>query len=164
MELKRHFDLRYIFVGLYVLLFVTYIIVGLQPAEAAANYEISANLSIPAIGLRSDVTELTLRDGNLDTPDTIVGSYSRADNKTLLIGHSTTIFERLNEIRLGDTIEYDNASYTVISYKIQAKPDISMAHLLKRADEDTIVLMTCAGELLENGDATHRLIITAVNN
>jgi hypothetical protein len=27
---------------------------------------------------------------------------------------------------------------------------------------DTLVLMTCAGELLDNGDATHRLIITAV--
>lgn len=164
MELKRHFDLRYIFVGLYVLLFVAYIIVGLQPAEAVANYQISANLSIPAIGLKSDVTELSLHDNNLDTPDTIVGSYSRADNKTLLIGHSTTVFEHLDDVHLGDIIEYNETSYTVISYKIQAKSDISMARLLKSADKDTIVLMTCAGELLDNGDATHRLIITAVSD
>lgn len=164
MELRRHFDLRYVFVGLYVLFFALYIVVGLQPAEAAVSYDISANLSIPAIGLRSDVTELTLHDGNLDTPDTIVGSYSRADNKTLLIGHSTTIFAHLDDIRLGDMIEYNNTSYTVISYTIQAKSDISMTRLLKATNNDTIVLMTCAGELLENGDATHRLIVTAVSD
>ena len=164
MELKRHLNLRYLFVGLYVLFFVTYIVIGLQPAEAAVSYEVSANLSIPAISLESDVTELTLRDGNLDTPDTIVGSYSRADNKTLLIGHSTTVFEHLDDIHLGDKVEYDNISYTVVSYEIQAKTDISMARLLRSADDDTIVLMTCAGELLENGDATHRLIITAVSD
>ena len=161
MELKRHLNLRYVFVGLYVLLFVTYIVVGLQPA-GATQYEIAAALSIPNIELESGVTELALHDGRLDTPDTIVGSYSRYNNKVLLIGHSTTVFERLKEVQIGDEITYDNDAYRVVSRYEQVKQDISMHKLLSDEDEKTLVLMTCAGELLGNGDATHRLIITAV--
>ena len=164
MELKRHLDLRYIFVGVYVLFFLIYIVLGLQPAEAAVSYEVSANLSIPSIGLNSDVTSLSLRDGHLDTPDTIVGSFSRAKNKTLLIGHSTTVFEHLDSVQIGDEIVYNDRVYSVISREIQAKADISMARLLQAADNEMLVLMTCAGELLDGGDATHRLIITAVEN
>ena len=162
MELKKHLDLRYLFVGLYVLLFVAYFVVGLQPADAA-NYEITANLAIPAIGLGADVTSLELHDGKLDTPDTIVGSFTRAENKTLLIGHSTTVFEHLDSVQNGDVIEYDDRSYMVVSKEVLAKSDVSMMRLLKSESHDTLVLMTCAGELLGNGDATHRLIITAVS-
>jgi sortase (surface protein transpeptidase) len=36
-----------------------------------------------------------------------------------------------------------------------------MKELLKAEDTDTLVLMTCAGELMSNNDATHRLIVTA---
>ena len=161
MELKRHLDLRYVFVGLYVLFFAVYIIIGLQPA-GATQYEIVGDLSIPGIGLRSGVTELTLHDGRLDTPDTIVGSYSRYDNKVLLIGHSTTVFEHLNEVQIGDEITYDNVTYHVVSRYEQVKQDISMRKLLNNEEDKTLVLMTCAGELLGNGDATHRLIVIAV--
>ena len=161
MELKRHLNLRYIFVGLYVILFVAYIVVGLQPA-GATQYEISAELSIPGIELESDVTKLALHDGRLDTPDTIVGSYARYEDKTLLIGHSTTVFEHLSDVQIGDEITYDNVNYYVVSRYVQAKQDISMHKLLASEDSETLVLMTCAGELLGNGDATHRLIITAV--
>ena len=163
MELKKHLDLRYIFVGLYVLLFAIYIIVGLQPAEAA-HYDVSANLAIPSIGLDSDVTSLTLNDNRLDTPDTIVGSYSQAENKTLLIGHSTTIFENLKTIMMGDEIMYDGKTYDVVERYVAAKKDISMDELLSEGSRDTIVLMTCAGTLLDGGDATHRLIVVAMQD
>ena len=109
MELKRRLDPKTVFIGLYVVLFAIYIIVGLQPA-GAANYPVSSKLSIPAIDLTSDVTTLQLENHALNTPDTIVGSYSQAEHKTLLIGHSTTVFERLNEIKVGDLIEYDGSS------------------------------------------------------
>ena len=74
MELKKHLDLRYIFVGLYVLLFVAYIVIGLQPARAT-DYEIAAQLSIPEIGLKTEVATLTLKNGGLETPDTIAGVF-----------------------------------------------------------------------------------------
>lgn len=161
MELKRHLDLRYVFVGLYVLFIVVYVVIGLQPADAI-NYEISADLEIPAIGLESGVTKLTLQDGRLNTPDTIVGSFSRAEHTTLLIGHSTTVFRHLDSVRVRDEIKYDYESYYVTDIEVESKADISMSKLLKDSSIDTLVLMTCAGELLDNGDATHRLIITAV--
>ena len=161
MELKRHLDLRYVFVGFYVLLFVIYAVIGLQPADAI-DYEISADLSIPAIGLESGVTKLTLQDGKLNTPDTIVGSYSRAEHTTMLIGHSTTVFQHLDNVKVGDEIKYDYDSYYVTDIKVEAKADISMSKLLRDQSWDTLVLMTCAGKLLDNGDATHRLIITAI--
>lgn len=161
MELKKHLDLRYVFVGFYVLLFAIYVAIGLRPVDAI-DYEISANLSIPSIGLESDVTRLALQDGKLNTPDTIVGSYSRTEHTTMLIGHSTTVFQHLDSVRLGDEIKYDYDSYYVTDVRVEAKGDISMASLLRSNSMDTLVLMTCAGELLDNGDATHRLIITAV--
>ena len=161
MELKRHLDLRYVFVGLYVLFVVVYVVIGLQPADAI-DYEISADLEIPAIGLESGVTKLTLQDGRLNTPDTIVGSFSRAEHTTLLIGHSTTVFRHLDSVRVSDEIKYDYESYYVTDIEVEPKADISMSKLLKGSSADTLVLMTCAGELLDNGDATHRLIITAV--
>ena len=147
--------------GLYMLVFGAYVIWGLQPAEAVKSYEISAELSIPSIDLTSDVTALQLEDHELKTPDTIVGSFSRAENKTLLIGHSSTVFQDLNKVKFGDRIVY-NGEYVVNKIEVLEKNDINMSNLLAAAEEDTIVIMTCAGADLGNGDATHRLIVTAV--
>ena len=41
------------------------------------------------------------------------------------------------------------------------KAKIDMRDVLQAESNDTIVLMTCAGQDLGNKDATHRLIITA---
>lgn len=161
MELKKHFEFRYLFWFLYAVLFLFYIIVGLRPANAA-NYSIDGYLSISSIGLSTDVTSLTLRDNHLDTPDEIVGSYSEASNKTLLIGHSTTVFRGLHRLSLNDVLEYNGKNYRIKKIETKAKTNIRMTLLLRETTEDTVVLMTCAGELLGNGDASHRLIITAV--
>ncbi len=161
MELKQHLDARKIFVGLYLLAFVIYLVIGLQPADAT-SYEVSAKLLIPQIGLDTDVAELTLDEGQLNTPETIAGSFSQSENKTLLIGHSTTVFENLNRVDLGDLINYDGNNYKVKKISLSSKNRVDMSELLAPAEKDTIVIMTCAGELLENGDATHRLILTAV--
>ena len=161
MELRKHLDSRIIFVGLYVFALIIYIIYGLQPA-GAVDYDITASLNIPSISLSADVTTLEPINGKLDTPDTIVGSYSYHSNKTLLIGHSTTVFSKLNEVSLEDELEYDNNLYRVIAVDFVKKSSVNMNNLLKFEKKDTLVLMTCAGTLLDNGDATHRLIITAV--
>jgi sortase (surface protein transpeptidase) len=149
-------------VVLYVTAFLTYVVFGLQPAEAVQSYEVSAELNIPSIGLVSDVTTLELENRELKTPDEIVGSFSRSENKTLLIGHSSTVFQNLNQIRLNDEIFYNNNKYIVKKITIAEKAEVDMSELLAHADQDTLAIMTCAGASLGNGDATYRLIVTAV--
>ena len=162
MELKKRLDLKTVLVVLYVTAFLAYVIFGLQPAEAARSYEVSAELNIPSIGLVSDVTTLELENRELKTPDAIVGSFSRSENKTLLIGHSSTVFQNLNQIRLDDEIFYNNNKYIVKKITITEKAEVDMSGLLAHADQDTLAIMTCAGASLGNGDATYRLIVTAV--
>ena len=160
MELRRRWNFCKIFSLIYVLAFSAYIIVGLQPAEAH-EYTISGNLNIPSIGLVSDVTNLTLENHKLNTPDTIVGSYTRHLGKTLLIGHSTTVFKNLENISIGDIINYNDQNYRVINIEKIAKSNIDMDKILSREKENTLIIMTCAGTILDNGDASHRFIVTA---
>ena len=162
MELKKRLNPKTVLIGLYAVVFAVYVIIGLRPAEAARSYEISAMLSIPSIGLVSDVTNLQIEDHELKTPDHIVGSFSRAENKTLLIGHSSTAFQNLNRLDVGEEISYGDHIYMVQKVEVLEKSAIDMSKLLKKADEDTLVVMTCAGTDLGDGDATHRLIVTAV--
>lgn len=161
MELRRRLDFRYVFVGIYIVLFLVYVIVGLRPVQAV-NPAVTGDLVIPSIGLESNVGALSLKEHRLETPDTIVGSYTRADNKTLLIGHSTTVFQNLDNVKVGDEVVYNEKRYIVTEIVILAKDEISMGSILKSEDDDTLVIMTCAGELLGGGEATHRLIVTAV--
>ncbi|MBR2841295.1 sortase [Candidatus Saccharibacteria bacterium] len=160
MELKRRLDPRVVFIGLYVLAFLIYAVVGLQ-SVAAARYEVSGELEIPSISLASDVTTLKFDGHELKTPDEIVGSYSQAENKTLLIGHSTTVFKDLKQVQLGATINYGGQIYRITAIDMVPKSTIDMREILAGAKQDTLVIMTCAGELVGDGDATHRLILTA---
>lgn len=159
MELKTH-HFRNVFTALYFVAFAIYIIVGLQPA-AAESLEIDTTLSIPSIQLNSDVAIAELVDYQLKTPNTIVGSFSKNPNKTLLIGHSSTVFQNIHRVTIGDSIEYDHILYTINHIETLPKADISMNQVLKAESTPTIVLMTCAGMPLSNHDASHRLIITA---
>ena len=163
MELKRRFwrfSLKNLLILLYFGGFAIFLSIGLRPAEAK-NYEISAEVNIPAINLRSDVTALGVKDHRLETPDYIVGSFSRFENKVLLIGHSSTVFANLKNLKVGDELIYDDAKYVVIRQEIVEKPKIDMDEILANARKKTLVLMTCAGESVGVKDATHRLIITA---
>lgn len=160
MELRKHWDPRVILLAVYVVALLVYMIIGLKPAGATEPIA-SKSLSIPSIGLKSDVVTLNLEDHRLKTPDTIVGSYSRSKNKTLLIGHSTTIFQELSDVKVGDVVIYNEKEYHISTTDVVEKTEIRMSRLLKSERKDTIVIMTCAGTLLEDGDATHRLIITA---
>ncbi len=160
MEIGKRLNPRYIFVGLYFFAFLIYIVVGLQPAEAT-NYQISGELIIPKISLESSVTSLKMEGHELKTPDTIVGSYSSAENKILLIGHSSTVFNDLDQLEVSDEIIYDNHKFVISKRETVKKEEVVMPELLEASKKETIVIMTCAGESLDNGDATHRLIITA---
>lgn len=160
MELKRRLDLRICLTVIYVLVAAVYLFVGLQPANAE-GYEISSRVVIPEAGLSADVTRLELANNALPTPDFIAGSFSRAKNKTLLIGHSTTAFSELWRADIGDEIIYDGRKYEVKLIEVYEKSGVNMNEILEPEDVDTVVLMTCEGELLPGGDATHRLVVTA---
>ena len=159
-ELKRFVSVKKIVLATYFCLFFIYLFIGFLPADAT-NYVISTKMNIPSINLSSDVTALKVENRSLNTPDSIVGSYSKNNNKTLLIGHSSTVFQNLNKTYIGDTIWYNDHAYIVSEKNVYLKKDIRMDDILKAEAKDTIVVMTCAGESLGNGDATHRLILTA---
>ena len=140
-----------------------YLYIGFQPymPADAASYP---SLSISSIGLSVPVEPLELKDRQLNVPDMIVGSYGPNINKTLLVGHSSTVFEELDQLRVDQEINYNDSVYRVTEIKVLRKEEISMTEILSGASVDTIILMTCAGDSLPNQDATHRLIITAEIN
>ncbi len=160
MKLRRRLDSRVIFTIVAVAFAIVYLVIGLQPAEAS-DYLIDSRLEIPKINLATDVTKLSKEGTRLNTPETIVGSYSESSNKTLLIGHSTSVFTDLDETKLRDEIIYGGKVYKVREIRVTKKALIDMQEILDDEETDTIVLMTCAGRLLGEGDATHRLIIVA---
>ena len=146
--------------SIWAMFFAMWLFVGLQPAEAK-TYDISSELKIPSIALTSNVTNLQPENGELKTPENLVGSYTRG-NTTLLIGHSTTVFQDLHNASIGDEITYGDDTYNIYSAETIAKNDISMNQLLKSSDEPQLILMTCAGELYGNGDSAERLIVKAI--
>ena len=160
MELRKRIDLRKLMTYAYFVSFAVYLLVGLMPA-AAIEYDIDATLEIPSIGLTSDVTKMRLNGRDLEAPDDIVGSFSNHTNKTLLVGHSTMVFNNLSKASLYDVVNYNDRVYVIKNLQVIQKEDISMNKVLSEAKTDTLVIMTCAGELIGDGDASHRLIITA---
>lgn len=161
MEIRKRFDRRVWFTVFTAVFTIIYIVIGLQSAEAV-NYQISTTLSIPAIGLESDVTEVSLNGRRLEAPDTIVGSFSQAEHKTLLMGHSTTAFTELYRVALNDEIYYYGGTYRAVEILKLPRGQISMNKVLAGAEKDTLILMTCAGTLYNNGDASHRLMVVAI--
>ena len=160
MEIKKRFNLKWFLSLLYFVCFGIFLKVGLEPAEAI-EYQVAGRFYAPVINLSADVTALKMQNHQLPTPDEIIGSYSIYPNKTLLIGHSSTVFADLKSLRLRDIVSYDNKSYQIYRIDVVPKAKIDMRDVLQAESNDTIVLMTCAGQDLGNKDATHRLIITA---
>lgn len=146
--------------GFFMIFLPLYFFFGFQPVNEvdAANYP---ELRIPSIELQAPVKPVAVHERQLEVPDTIAGSYSSHNNKTLLVGHSSTIFKNLHEVENGSLIIYNNHNYRVTKVETYPKTDISMSKILADAEVDTIIIMTCAGEPLPNQDATHRLLITA---
>lgn len=126
------------------------------------NAATSDQLIISGINLNTAVENVELKGNELTSPENIAGAYNAARNKTLLIGHSTTVFKNLDQIDGDMIIEYRNKDYKITEMVLMKKEDISMFDLTRPAEEDTIILMTCAGKETSDKDFTHRLIITAV--
>ncbi len=131
-------------------------------AKTLADSADQTLLEMPEINLSTPVEAIDMIDRQLIAPDTIAGVYTPSEHKTFIIGHSSTVFENLEHISLASNFHYNGENYVVISIDTREKSDIDMAAILAPTEDDTIILMTCAGEPLPNQDATHRLIVTAV--
>lgn len=168
---RRRWTMRHtklIIFAFYIIAVPTYIFIGLQPSTrsvaetlAAESENASGYLMISSINLSTPVSEVSLEDRTLSVPEYIAGSFSNHQNKTLLIGHSSTVFENLKNIKFGQAIDYNEHTYRVTNIETRLKEKISMTKILKEEKTDTIVLMTCAGHSLGGNDYSHRLIITA---
>lgn len=155
--------IKVILVALVFIILPVYLYVGMQPAVSldVSSYPV---LKVDSIALTTPVAPVELEDHQLTAPATIAGVYQQQIHKQLIIGHSSTVFQNLHNVVLGDRITYAENEYIVTDVKTLAKSDIIMYDILASTPEDTIIIMTCAGESLPNQDATHRLLITAVAN
>lgn len=137
-----------------------YLYFGMQPASSL-DYTDYPTLSIPAINLKTPVSNIELANHQLEAPATIAGAYLHSPHKIFIIGHSSTVFRDLHQLQIGDLLYYDQRKFLVKNIVTEPKNEVDMSEILSPALSDTIVIMTCAGDSLPNQDATHRLIITA---
>lgn len=152
--------LRVFIVGFFTILLPVYLYIGFQPWQSTVALDYPA-LDITSIGLSSPVAPLELTNHQLIAPDTIAGAYSQNYNKTLIIGHSSTVFKNLHHLGANAEINYNGEAYTVQDITTYLKSDIEMSEILAASDQPTLIIMTCAGEPLPGQDATHRLVVTA---
>ena len=126
----------------------------------------NATLEIAGIGLSSDVAPVEMKNRQLETPERIVGSYTNG-NKVFLYGHSEGVFGGLKLVQVGDTLNYGeddaNVAYRVTRIVTLPVEKISMANILANTKSQELVLMTCAGERLSDGNYTERLIVYATS-
>lgn len=135
---------------------VTYFFVP-KPVDASSD----ERLFIPSIGLVARVQNIEREGNTLKAPDYIAGAYKATGHKTVLIGHSSTIFENLHDVKLKDKFTFDEKTYVVQKIEILEKAMIDMNEIVAETEENTVVLMTCYGQQLSGQDFSHRLVITA---
>ncbi len=159
---NQHF---YNLLSLSLFFFAIVCCVAISFKQFGANAKDLPTLQIPALALSSPVQTSTVKNRTLEVPDHIVGSYSIYPNQTLLIGHSSDIFQNLSKIKINNQIKFKHINYSVTDIKLVPKSKISMKKLLTptktETSSSTLILMTCAGQPLAGDDYTHRLIVTA---
>ena len=143
----------------YLLFGVAFFLIGLTPAEAKQNFDTEINIA--SIGLNKGVVDVENVNGKLETPDELVGRYSKSPSTIFLFGHSVSGFLGLDKVKIGEIVEYGESEYVVKNTTIMAKTDINMNKLLAYSEKERIVLMTCYGEEI-NGEYRNRLIVEAV--
>ena len=130
-----------------------------MPKSADASSE--ERLYIPSIGLIARVRDIERTGNQLISPDTIAGAYQPTNHKTVIIGHSSTVFKDLKNVSSADTLTFDNKSYKITSREIIEKNSVDMGQIISETDTPTLILMTCYGEPLGGQDYSHRLVLTA---
>ena len=133
-------------------------------------------LYIPSIKLLSNVQGVGVNEkGNMDVPSgktTNVGWYKYGVapggvGTAVIDAHNTAAFKTLSKVPLGAEIyvytsEGKWLKFKVTKAKTYAMKNLSPSTLFAATNSRQINLITCAGQNLGNGEATHRLIVSAV--
>lgn len=130
-----------------------------MPKVADASSE--ERLYIPSIGLIARAEDIDRVGNTLNAPDYIAGIYKPSKHKTVVIGHSSTIFSNLHNVKVGDELTLDHKKYKVKDTSIVEKNSVDMNKVVSETTKDTAILMTCYGEKIKGDDYTHRFIVTA---
>lgn len=132
-------------------------------------------LYIPSIKLYSKVDGVGVNKiGNMDVPSgrtTDVGWYKYgvipgSAGTAVLDAHNTAAFKNLNQVPVGSDIYVYTSSGKWLHFITTKAETYSMKVLTSQmlfepTSSRQINLITCAGQLLGNGQATHRLIVSA---
>ena len=132
----------------------------------AAGANASSSLFIPSLGINSAITPSSLSGKELSVPSSNVGVYG-----TLYMGHSSGIFARLNQARVGQQLYLNGNAYTISSVEIN-QPVWSNrkgvgAHGMNQLialGASQIVLMTCSGSYVEGFGWSGRTLVFASLN
>ena len=130
---------------------------------------------IPSINLFSKIQGVGVnKKGNMDVPSgktNNVGWYKHGvtpgeTGTAVLDAHNTAAFKKLNALPVGEEIYiYTSSSewlkFEVTKAKTYPVEKLSPSTLFAQANAPQINLITCAGLLLGNGEASHRLIVSA---
>jgi sortase A len=160
-------------------------ILALSPFSAKAAVITSASITsapekplylyIPSIKLLSNIQGVGIdKKGNMDVPSgktNDVGwyQYGVAPGNTgtaVIDAHNTAAFKKLDDVPVGEEIYIYTSKGRWLEFKVHAAKTYSMKTLkpetlFAKTNSKQINLITCAGTLLGNGEATHRLIVSA---
>ena len=138
-------------------------------------------LRIERLGIDADLVTLGIgSDGNMAAPDEpeLVGWYDftakpgAGTGNAVLAGHrdwggyGPAIFWELADLERGDIIEVELLDGSVVTYTVTAGhtypvEGLDMREILARTEEETLTLITCAGDFL-GGDYSDRHVVRAV--
>jgi sortase A len=179
--MKKFVQTSYIHLSLLILAFVFPPIFGAHAdttyASLPSSYspETPAFVYIPSISLFSSVLGVGVNEkGNMDVPSGLtndVGWYKYGilpgnTGTAVLDAHNTAAFKFLHLVPEGGDIYILTSKGQMMHFKVTRAETYSMEvlkpqTLFATTDKKQINLITCAGTLLGNGEATHRLIVSA---
>ena len=145
------------------------------PGTFKTNPSSPLYLHIPSINLTSSVEGVGIdKKGRMDVPSgrtNKVGWYKYGVvpgniGTAVLDAHNTAAFKKLNQVSVGEEIYVMSSSGEWLKFKVTAAKTYSVKNLkpvtlFAPTNSRQINLITCAGTLLGNGEATHRLIVSA---
>lgn len=150
---------------------------GAVSAVSTSSTGVPLYLYIPSIKLLSNVQDVGIdAKGNMDVPSgktNNVGWYKYGvkpgtTGTAVLDAHNTAAFKELNKVPVGAPVYVYMSDGKWLQFKVNKAKTYSMQTLQPSTlFEPTnnrvqkINLITCAGKSLGNGEATHRLIVSA---
>ena len=137
---------------------------AIQQEQSKSSALIPARLSIPSIGVNASVEQVgRTSDGSMQTPSSFetVGWYKEGSmpgqpGNAVIDGHvnnaltSAGVFEHLDQVKLGDTIQVSNAAgntrtFRVTSEQIYSIDQAPLSQIFAEGGPSQLVLITCDG-------------------